>query len=89
VPTFLESGIANFDASSWNCMMAPAGTPQPIVARLNAELVHIVRDPAVLERLKGDGVTGTGSTPQELAQYLASESAKWGKVARDVGIKLN
>jgi tripartite-type tricarboxylate transporter receptor subunit TctC len=89
VPTFLESGVANFDASSWNCMMAPAGTPQPIVARLNAELVHIVRDPAVLERLKGDGVTGTGSTPQELAQYLESESAKWGKVARDVGIKLN
>ena len=89
VPTFRESGVANFDASSWNCMMAPAGTPEPIVARLNAELVRIVRDPAVLERLKGDGVTGTGSTPQELAAYLKSESAKWGKVARDVGIKLN
>ncbi|MGH8666042.1 MAG: tripartite tricarboxylate transporter substrate-binding protein, partial [Burkholderiales bacterium] len=89
VPTFLESGISNFDASSWNCMMAPAGTPQPVVARLNSELVRIVRDPAVLQRLKGDGVTGTGSTPQELAEYLESESAKWGKVARDVGIKLN
>ncbi|MPZ43535.1 MAG: tripartite tricarboxylate transporter substrate binding protein [Betaproteobacteria bacterium] len=89
VPTFLESGISNFDASSWNCMMAPAGTPQPVVARLNSELVRIVRDPAVLQRLKGDGVTGTGSTPQELAEYLESESAKWGKVARDVGIKVN
>jgi tripartite-type tricarboxylate transporter receptor subunit TctC len=89
VPTFVESGFSNFDASSWNCMMAPAGTPEPIVARLNAELVRIVRDPAVLERLKGDGVTGTGSTPQELAEYLKSESAKWGKVARDVGIKVN
>jgi tripartite-type tricarboxylate transporter receptor subunit TctC len=89
VPTFIESGIASFDASSWNCMMAPAGTPEPIVARLNAELVRIVRDPTVLERLKGDGVTGTGSTPQELAEYLKSESAKWGKVARDVGIKVN
>ncbi len=89
VPTFRESGVANFDASSWNCMMAPAGTPEPIITRLNAELVRIVRDPAVLERLKGDGVTGTGSTPQELAAYLKSESAKWGKVARDVGIKLN
>ena len=89
VPTFLESGVANFDASSWNCLMAPAGTPEPIIARLNAELVRIVRDPAMLERLKGDGVTGTGSTPQELAEYLRSESAKWGKVARDVGIKVN
>ncbi|MCC7080927.1 MAG: tripartite tricarboxylate transporter substrate binding protein [Burkholderiales bacterium] len=89
VPTFVESGVANFDASSWNCMMAPAGTPQPIVARLNTELVRVVRDPAVLERLKGDGVTGTGSTPQELAEYLRAESAKWGKVVRDVGIGLN
>lgn len=89
VPTFRESGLANYDATSWNCMMAPAGTPQPIIERLSAELVRIVRDPAVLERLKGDGVTGTGSTPQELAEYLRSESAKWGKVVRDVGIKLN
>jgi tripartite-type tricarboxylate transporter receptor subunit TctC len=89
VPTFVESGVANFDASSWNCMMAPAGTPEPVIARLNTELLRIVRDPSVLERLKGDGVTGTGSTPAELAEYLKSESAKWGKVARDVGIKLN
>jgi tripartite-type tricarboxylate transporter receptor subunit TctC len=89
VPTFAESGVKNFDASSWNCMMAPAGTPEPVIARLNMELVRIVRDPAVLERLKGDGVTGTGSTPQELAEYLKSESAKWGKVVRDVGIKLH
>jgi tripartite-type tricarboxylate transporter receptor subunit TctC len=89
VPTFVESGVANFDASSWNCMMAPAGTPEPIVARLNTELVRIVRDPTVLERLKGDGVAGTGSTPGELAEYLKSESAKWGKVARDVGIRVN
>jgi tripartite-type tricarboxylate transporter receptor subunit TctC len=89
VPTFADSGVTNFDATSWNCMMAPAGTPEPIVARLSTELQRIVRDPAVLERLKGDGVTGTGSTPQELAEYLKSESAKWGKVVRDVGIKLN
>jgi tripartite-type tricarboxylate transporter receptor subunit TctC len=89
VPTFAESGVTNFDATSWNCMMAPAGTPEPIVARLSTELQRIVRDPAVLERLKGDGVTGTGSTPQELAEYLTSESAKWGQVVRDVGIKLN
>jgi tripartite-type tricarboxylate transporter receptor subunit TctC len=89
VPTFAEAGVPNFDASSWNCMVAPTGTPAEIVARLNAELVRIVRDPTVLERLKGDGVTGTGSTPQELADYLKSESAKWGKVIRDAGIRIN
>ncbi|HEY8554796.1 MAG TPA: tripartite tricarboxylate transporter substrate binding protein [Burkholderiales bacterium] len=89
VPTFAESGLPGFDASSWNCLVAPAGTPEPIIARLNAEVVRIVRDPTVLERLKGDGVAGTGSTPQELAAYLKAESDKWGKVARDVGIRLN
>lgn len=89
VPTFREAGLPNFDAISWNCMMAPAGTPADVVARLNAELVKIVKDPQVLERLSGDGVVGTGSTPQELAAYIKSESAKWGKVARDAGIKFN
>ena len=89
VPTFAESGLGVFDASSWNCMVAPAGTPAEIIARLNAELVRIVRDPTLLERLSADGVTGTGSTPQQLADYIKSESAKWSKVVRDAGIKLN
>jgi tripartite-type tricarboxylate transporter receptor subunit TctC len=89
VPTFAEAGLSNYDALSWNCMVAPAGTSADIIARLNTELVRIVRDPALLERLAGDGVTGTGSTPQELAAYLKVESAKWSKVVRDAGIKLN
>jgi len=89
VPTFTESGVANFDAVSWNCMLVPAGTPGEIVARLNAELVRIVRDPSVLERLSGDGVIGTGSTPQDAAAYIKSESLKWGKVVRDAGIKFD
>jgi tripartite-type tricarboxylate transporter receptor subunit TctC len=89
VPTFAEAGLANFDAVSWNCMVAPAGTPVEIINRLNTELVRIVRDPTVLERLTGDGVVGTGSTPQETAAYIKSESVKWGKVLRDAGIKPN
>ncbi len=89
VPTFIEAGMANFDAVSWTCMLAPSGTPVEIINRLNAELVRIVRDPTVLERLSGDGVAGTGSTPQEAAAYIKSESQKWGKVLRDAGIKPN
>jgi tripartite-type tricarboxylate transporter receptor subunit TctC len=77
VPTFAEAGLPNFDAVSWTCMLTPAGTA----------LVKIVRDPSVLERLTGDGVVGTGSTPQETAAYIKSETAKWGKVLRDAGIK--
>jgi len=85
VPTFAEGGMQTFDAVSWNAMLTPSGTPVDIVNRLNAELVKIVRDPTVLERLNGDGVVGTGSTPQEAAAYLKSEHAKWGKVVREAG----
>jgi tripartite-type tricarboxylate transporter receptor subunit TctC len=87
VPTFAEAGLPNFDAVSWTCMLTPTGTPLEIIHRLNTELVKIVRDPSVLERLTGDGVVGTGSTPQEAAAYIKSEAAKWGKVLRDAGIK--
>jgi tripartite-type tricarboxylate transporter receptor subunit TctC len=70
-------------------MLAPAATPVEIIQRLNTELVRIVRDPTLLERLSGDGVVGTGSTPQEAAAYIKSETAKWGKVLRDAGIQPN
>jgi tripartite-type tricarboxylate transporter receptor subunit TctC len=86
VPTFIEAGMPSYDAVSWNGMLAPAGTPAEVINRLNPALVKIVRDPAVLERLSGDGVVGTGSTPQEAAAYLKSEYAKWGKVVREAGI---
>lgn len=89
VPTFIEAGLANFDAVSWNCMLAPTGTPMEIINRLSTELTRVVRDPTVLERLISDGVSGTGSTPQETAAYIKSEAAKWGKVLRDAGIQPN
>ncbi len=89
VPTFMESGLRNFEAVSWNCMVAPAGTPEPVIQRLNTELVKIVNDPTVLQRLTADGVVGAGSTPQQLAAYIKSESEKWGKVIRDAGVKPN
>jgi tripartite-type tricarboxylate transporter receptor subunit TctC len=86
VPTFIEAGMPTYDAVSWNAMLTPAGTPADTVARLNAALVKIVRDPSVLERLSGDGVIGTGSTPQEATAYLKAEHAKWGKVVHAAGI---
>lgn len=86
VPTFIEVGMPTYDAVSWNAMLAPTGTPPEAVNRLNAALVKIVRDPSVLERLSGDGVVGTGSTPQEAMAYLKSEYTKWGKVVQAAGI---
>jgi tripartite-type tricarboxylate transporter receptor subunit TctC len=87
VPTFADAGLPYFDAVSWTCMLAPARTPVDIINRLNTELVRIVRDPTLLERLSGDGVVGMASTPQEAAAYIKSETAKWGKVLRDAGIE--
>lgn len=86
VPTFIEVGMPTYDAVSWNAMLAPTGTPAEAVTRLNAALVKIVRDPAVLDRLSGDGVIGTGSTPQEATSYLKVEHAKWGQVVQRAGI---
>ncbi len=87
VPTFAEAGLPKYDASSWNAMMAPAGTPNDIVMRLNAELVRVLSDPTLLERLAVDGVVGVSSTPQALADLIRSESIKWGAVVREAGIK--
>ena len=89
VPTFVEAGLKNFDAVSWNSLVAPAGTPADVINRLNAEVVKILRDNTLLERLSGDGVVAASSTPQELAAYIKSESLKWGKVIRDAGVTPN
>ena len=89
VPTFAEAGLAHYDASSWNGIVLPAGTPQPLVAKLNAELVRILRAPNVLDRLSGDGAVPVGSTPGEFTAYIKAEQAKWGKVVREAGIRID
>jgi tripartite-type tricarboxylate transporter receptor subunit TctC len=89
VPTFAEAGLPGYDASSWNGIVLPAGTPQPLVAKLNGELVRILRTPNVLDRLSGDGAVAIGSTPAEFAGYIKSEQVKWGKVVREAGIRID
>jgi len=88
VPTFAESGLANYDASSWNGILVPAGTPKSIVDRLNAELVKILRTPGVLDRLASDGPVAIGSSPEAFAAYIKSEQVKWGRVVREANIRM-
>jgi tripartite-type tricarboxylate transporter receptor subunit TctC len=88
VPTFAEAGLAGYDASSWNGIVVPAGTSQALVAKLNAELVRILRAPNVLDRLSGDGAVAIGTTPEQFGAYIRSEQAKWGKVVREAGIRI-
>jgi tripartite-type tricarboxylate transporter receptor subunit TctC len=88
VPT-VASVVRGYEASSWFVVMAPAGTPEPIVRKLSAEIDKILKKPAVLERLKSLGADPVGGTPEQLATHIASESKKWRDVARLSGAKLD
>jgi tripartite-type tricarboxylate transporter receptor subunit TctC len=87
VPTAEEAGLKDFEVTTWYGVMAPAGTPRPIVSRLNAELVKIMHLPDVKERLAGMATDPLTSTPEEFAAYLRQEIAKWGDVVRRANLK--
>ena len=87
VPTVAEAGLKDFDVTTWYGVMAPAGTPRPIVTRLNGELVKIMQAPDVKERLAGMATDPLTSTPEEFAAYLRQEIAKWGDVVRKANLK--
>jgi tripartite-type tricarboxylate transporter receptor subunit TctC len=89
VPTIAEAGpLPGYSVEIWLGVMGPAGTPRPIVDRLNSEIVRIVRDPQVIkERLTPVGLAPVGSTPEQLLAVMKEELAKYTKIARDAGIR--
>jgi len=87
VPTVAEAGLPNFEVTTWYGILAPAGTPKPIVTRLNAELVKIMHSPDLKERLAAMATDPATSTPEEFADYIKREIAKWGEVVRQAGLK--
>jgi tripartite-type tricarboxylate transporter receptor subunit TctC len=87
VPTAAEAGLAGYDVTTWYGVLAPAGTPRPIVERLNAEIVRAVHSPDVQERLAATGTEPRTSTPEEFGGYIRQEMAKWGKVVREAGLR--
>jgi tripartite-type tricarboxylate transporter receptor subunit TctC len=88
IPTIAESGLAGFDADAYYGVFAPAGTPNEIVLRLNRELARIVHLREVKEQLARQSTESIGSTPEQFAQFLRAESAKWGKVIREAGVRM-
>ena len=89
VLTFAEAGLPGYDASSWNGILVPAGTPRAIVERLNVELVRILKTPNVRERRAQDGALPAPSTPEEFASFIKSEIAKWAKVVQAANIRID
>ena len=88
VPTIAESGVPGFEVTSWHGMFAPAGTPAAILNRINDEVRKGLSQPDAMDVLKQQGLDLATGTPQELAALVKTTSTKWGKVAKDVGIKV-
>jgi tripartite-type tricarboxylate transporter receptor subunit TctC len=87
VPTVAEAGLRDFEVTTWYGVLAPAGTPRNVVTRLNAELGKIMHSPELKEKLAATGTEPLTSTPEEFADYIKREIAKWGEVVRKAGVK--
>jgi len=87
VPTMTQAGFKDFTVEQWQAVYAPAGTPAPIVQRLNAEIVRILKDAEIVAMADKLGVTLVGSTPRQLADTQKADLAKWAKVIKSAGIK--
>jgi tripartite-type tricarboxylate transporter receptor subunit TctC len=88
IPTLNELGVTGFDAGAWLGLLAPAGTPKPIVEKLNRELNAILDEPETQKRLLAMGAEILKSTPDQFAAHIKSEHAKWGKLVRETGVKI-
>lgn len=88
VPTVSEAGVPGYEMNSWYGVLAPAATPQDVVNKAGAEIARIVKLSQVRERLSHEGLEPAGTTPQEFAAYIKAEVAKWARVVRSAGIKV-
>lgn len=88
VPTGKEVGMPGFEASSWYGFHAPAGTPKPIIDKINAEMVKALKTPEMRERFAGIGAEALTSSPAEFNAFVEAETEKWGKLIRAIGVKV-
>jgi tripartite-type tricarboxylate transporter receptor subunit TctC len=88
LPTMDEAGITGFNLDTWAGLVAPAGTPPQVIAKLNGALRPIIDSPAVQARFKNVGFEGFSSTPEELGDFIKTQLALWGKMIKDANIQL-
>ena len=89
LPTVAELGFPGFEASSWFALVGPAGVPRDIVLKISTEVARALKQPELREKLVQQGADPVGSTPEELGEYMRSETAKWAKVVQAVGAKVD
>jgi tripartite-type tricarboxylate transporter receptor subunit TctC len=87
LPTVIESGVPDFVTGSWQGILAPARTPPDIVKKLNTMVVEIINAPEMKAKLVAMGADVIGDSPEDFAKFLRDDTAKWTKVAKQVGIK--
>lgn len=87
MPTFAEQGYPGFEAISWQAILAPAGTPTPIIERLSSELIRIIKSDEVRTRMLGQYFSAGGTTPEALARLMQTERAHWAKVIKAAGVE--
>ena len=88
LPTIAESGYPGFEALAWNGVLVPAGTPRPIVQRLNAEINAVLKEPDILQKMHASGFDLIGGTPEDFGALIKSESEKWLPVIKKAGVKI-
>jgi tripartite-type tricarboxylate transporter receptor subunit TctC len=89
LPSIAESGYPGFEALAWNGVLVAAGTPRPIVARLNTEMNAILKEPEMRQKMQGFGFDLVGGTPEEFGALISGETAQWAPVIKKVGLKVD
>jgi tripartite-type tricarboxylate transporter receptor subunit TctC len=89
IPTSEEAGLPGFEAGVWYSFAAPAGTPRPVVDRLNAEFAKALRNPQVADRFRDLGLSIVADSPEDFARFVAAESAKWKRIVEVSGAKVD
>jgi len=89
IPAIAESGYPGFEALAWNGLVAPAGTPRPVIDRINAEVNAILKLPDVVQKMNAAGFDLIGGTPEDFTKLIAAESARWTPVVKRLGITAN
>ena len=89
LPTVSESGVPGYEVTSWNGMLAPAGTPPEIVRRLNTELNRIISEPEMNKRMLANGYEAVGGPPEKFGEWIRSETAKWAPVVKKAGVRVD
>jgi len=87
--TIAEAGVPGYEATSWFGMFAPAGTPAPVLAKLNAAIVKVLAHPDVKKKINEQGAEVYSETPEQFAAFIQAESVKWGKVVKESGASLD